>query len=87
MHISLDGAGRVVLPKALRDSLHLRPGEPLVAEQRDEEIVIRRGDAGVHLEQIDGLWVVCGGPKLDENSIVDEIRKMREERDREVGGW
>ena len=40
--ISLDAAGRVVLPKALRDSLHLMPGEPLVAEQRDDEIVIRR---------------------------------------------
>jgi bifunctional DNA-binding transcriptional regulator/antitoxin component of YhaV-PrlF toxin-antitoxin module len=32
--ISLDGAGRVVLPKSLQDSLGLVPGEPLVAEQR-----------------------------------------------------
>ena len=84
--VSLDKAGRIVVPKPIREALQLRVGEPLKIEQRDDEIVIRRDDA-VHLEQIDGLWVICGGPKIDQTDVNDLITEMREQRMREIGGW
>jgi bifunctional DNA-binding transcriptional regulator/antitoxin component of YhaV-PrlF toxin-antitoxin module len=74
------------LVKVVRESLHLEDGDRVLIESRDSEIVIRRDCAGVHLEQIDGLWVVCGGPPLAESSAVDAIREMRGERDRLNGG-
>jgi bifunctional DNA-binding transcriptional regulator/antitoxin component of YhaV-PrlF toxin-antitoxin module len=45
------------------------------------------GEQPVHLEDREGILVVCGGPPLPGNSIVDLIREMREERDRQIGGW
>lgn len=32
--------GQVVIPKALRDRVHLQPGDEVVFELRDEEIVL-----------------------------------------------
>jgi AbrB family looped-hinge helix DNA binding protein len=40
MRTSIDGAGRVVVPKALRDALDLRPGTPLEIEQEDGRLVL-----------------------------------------------
>jgi AbrB family looped-hinge helix DNA binding protein len=35
MRTALDGAGRVVVPKALRDALRLTAGQPLEIAERD----------------------------------------------------
>jgi AbrB family looped-hinge helix DNA binding protein len=83
--ISLDQAGRVVVPKAIRAALRLRAGEPLRVEQRDEEIVIRRYQPHVRLESVEGWLVIRGGPPGD-GSIPDLIDEMRDERIRELGG-
>ena len=34
--------GQVVLPKAMRDRLGIQPGDEVVFDDRDEEIVVRR---------------------------------------------
>lgn len=34
--------GQVVLPKAMRDRLGIKPGDDVVFDDRDEEIVVRR---------------------------------------------
>ncbi len=83
--VSLDKAGRIVVPKPIREALQLRVGEPLKIEQRDDEIVIRRDDAGVRLEDVGGWWVIRGGPPMD-FSIPDLIDEIRNERIRELGG-
>lgn len=40
--LQLDRAGRMVLPKEFRKRLHLRVGEPLMAEMGVDEIRLRR---------------------------------------------
>jgi AbrB family looped-hinge helix DNA binding protein len=82
LSISLDGAGRVVLPKSLRDSLSLVAGEPLVAEQRDDEIVIRRrGQApGLVKDSITGLLVYDSGLPPGSEDVVGLIDRDRERR-------
>lgn len=39
--VELEERGRVLLPKEVRDSLHLKPGQKLLIEQKGKEIVIR----------------------------------------------
>jgi AbrB family looped-hinge helix DNA binding protein len=46
MITTIDRAGRLVIPKAIRDRLGLRGGEQVEVEERDGEIrVTRRGEA------------------------------------------
>ena len=80
--VSLDGAGRLVLPKALRESLGLLPGEPLVAEQRDDEIVIRRREEapGLVRDSATGLLVYDSGIPPDSEDVVGLIDRDRERR-------
>src|SRR5271167_796861 len=84
--ISLDAAGRVVLPKVLRDSLHLTPGEPLVVEQRDDEIVIRRREQAPGLVEECGLLVYDNGAPPASVDTVDWINRDRERRLAYVSG-
>jgi len=39
--LTIDKAGRVVIPKRLRDKLHLAPGDAFQLESSEEEIVLR----------------------------------------------
>jgi AbrB family looped-hinge helix DNA binding protein len=83
--IGLDKAGRLVIPKSVREALNLRVGEPLKVEALEDAIVIRRALPETHLEQIDGWWVISGGKPLD-FSIPEFIDQLRNERIRELGG-
>ncbi len=80
--VSLDGAGRVVVPKALRDSLGLVAGEPLVAERRDDEIVIRRKEQapGLVKDEVTGLLVYDGGLPPGSQDVVGLVERDRERR-------
>ena len=37
----IEGRGRIVIPKSIRQELELRPGQKVIIEKRDREIVIR----------------------------------------------
>lgn len=83
--LNMDRAGRLVLPKPVREQLQLEPGEPLELESFDDHIVLRpvRGNATAYKRQ--GIWVFRTPPL--KASVVDEtIRKVRKERERQVLG-
>jgi AbrB family looped-hinge helix DNA binding protein len=83
--LNIDRAGRLVLPKPVREQLQLEPGEPLELESFDDHIVLRpvRGTATPYKRQ--GIWVFRTGPL--KASVVDEtIRKVRKERERQILG-
>ncbi len=56
--VTIDRAGRLVVPKALRDELAVVPGQPLEAQVRDGRLEIepRRFDA--ELVESDGLLII-----------------------------
>ncbi len=39
--IEIEERGRVLIPKELREELHLKPGQKLIVEKRGKEIVIK----------------------------------------------
>ncbi len=62
------------------------PGEPLVAEQRDDEIVIRRKEQAPGLVEECGMLVYDSGAPPESVDTVDWINRDRERRTRYVSG-
>jgi AbrB family looped-hinge helix DNA binding protein len=80
--LTLDKAGRVVLPKPLRDRLQLAPGDTLHLESEGERITLRPVRQNVMLKKELGVWVYQGQPSDD--SIPDLIDRVRDNRIRAV---
>jgi AbrB family looped-hinge helix DNA binding protein len=78
----LDKAGRIVIPKPLRDELNLEPGDALEVETVGEQITLRpvRGTGPLTKEQ--GVWVFRTGHPLPATATAEVLRQIREERDR-----
>jgi AbrB family looped-hinge helix DNA binding protein len=82
--LTVDKAGRVVLPKAIRDRLQLEAGDTLQLEVEGERISLRPVRPKVLLKKELGIWVFQGEPCDD--SIPDLIDASREKRSREILG-
>jgi AbrB family looped-hinge helix DNA binding protein len=80
--VTLDKAGRVVLPKPLRDELQLAAGDTLELESRGEQITLRPVRGGTPLQKERGLWVYRTGRPLTAATTDQTLREVREERDR-----
>ena len=80
--ITIDRAGRIVIPKPIREELHLKPGDPLELECFDERITLRPVRAQARLRKEQGVWVYQGEPTG--LSITDLIDRERERRIREI---
>jgi AbrB family looped-hinge helix DNA binding protein len=79
--VTLDKAGRVALPKPMRDELQLGPGEALEVENQGEEITLRPVRGNAPLRKKDGIWVYRAGEPLAESVVEDTRRQVRRERD------
>ena len=84
--LSIDRAGRLVLPKPVRQQLQLEPGESLELESFDDYIVLRpvRGNASMHKKQ--GVWVFRAGAPLKTSVVRETIRRVRKDREQAVLG-
>ena len=80
--LTVDKAGRVVLPKPVREQLHLSAGDSLDLESSGDRIVLRpvRGNAG--MREKEGIWVFRTGQPVSAVSVDETIRQLREERER-----
>lgn len=81
--LTLDKAGRVVIPKPLRDELNLGPGDALQLEAEGEQIILRPLRGVIPLRKERGLWVYRTGETLSASVTDDTLRKVREERDQQ----
>jgi AbrB family looped-hinge helix DNA binding protein len=77
--VTIDKAGRLVLPKPMRDALHLKPGDYLDVEQQDDSIILRSRRPDTELVKKDGMWLVRQRYPLA-HSIPDLIAQHREDR-------
>ena len=79
----IDKAGRVVVPKRLRDALHLVPGTRLSLRLDGERLLIEPESKPRGLYMDRGTLVYDAGPGPATDS-VDEIAKAREARMRAI---
>jgi len=79
--LTIDKAGRVVIPKPLRKVLHLEPGDTLEMESAGEQITLRpvRGTGPLTKEK--GVWVFRTGQPLPASATDEMLQQLREERD------
>jgi AbrB family looped-hinge helix DNA binding protein len=84
MKTTIDAAGRLVVPKTLREQFHLTPGSELEIEPTSDGVIIRPADRGPALVSKDGVLVHHGPPgaTLD---IAAFVRQERESRSRRGG--
>lgn len=80
--ISIDKAGRVVLPKSLREKMRVEAGDDLLVEAEGDRITLRPIRQEALLKKEYGIWVYQGEPS--DSSIPDLIDAEREKRIREL---
>lgn len=77
--LTIDKAGRIVLPKPLRNELELAPGDSLELESSGEQITLRplRGNAPLRKKR--GIWVYRAGAPLSKAVVEETLHRVRRE--------
>lgn len=79
MEITIDAAGRLVVPKRLRERYNLSPGCRLEIEAGADGIVLRRADSAPALVRKEGI-LVHHGPTRVALDVGEFIRAERDAR-------
>jgi AbrB family looped-hinge helix DNA binding protein len=80
MKSSIDSAGRIVIPKALRQALDLKPGQPLEIRAGDGRLEIEVASTPVKLlKRGKGVVAVPATtlPKLTADQVRETIERIR----------
>jgi AbrB family looped-hinge helix DNA binding protein len=84
--VTLDKAGRVVIPKALRDELHLESGDTLELGCEGETVTLRPMRSSTPLRKERGVWVFRTGEALPASVADAVLRESRGQRGRSDRG-
>jgi AbrB family looped-hinge helix DNA binding protein len=84
--VTLDQAGRVVLPKTLRDELRLSPGDTLDLTVKGDEVTLRPRRGATPLQKERGVWVFRTGKPLAAAETEETLRNIRAQRHRQNAG-
>jgi len=80
----MDKAGRVIIPKPLRQTLRLNPGDSLKLDCSGEAITLRPYRLEVPLKKELGIWVFRSGEAVKNVSLTALIDQARDERSDEL---
>ena len=81
IRLTIDRAGRVVIPKPLREELHLEAGDALELESAGEQITLRPVRGTGPLTKEHGVWVLHTGQPLPASTTDEVLKQARGERD------
>lgn len=86
MQVTMDQAGRIVVPKAVRERFGLHKDSELELEESADGIVLKPIAEEAMWVRKNGRLVFRGSPagRIDWNRLVEQDR---EERMRKIGGW
>jgi AbrB family looped-hinge helix DNA binding protein len=79
--LTLDKAGRIVLPKPIRDELQLEAGDTLEVESSGDEITLRPLRGHAQLRKKHGVWVYRSGEPISQAEVEEIIQQIRQERE------
>jgi AbrB family looped-hinge helix DNA binding protein len=80
--VTLDRAGRVVLPKTLRDEMRLAAGDTLDLTVNGDEVTLRPRRGATPLQKERGVWVFRTGTPLSAGETEETLRTIRAQRHR-----
>lgn len=81
--VTLDKAGRVVIPKTLRDALHLEAGDSLELVSEGDHMTLRPVRTGSALRKEHGVWVFRrNSGTIAAETTTQVLEAVRKERDR-----
>jgi AbrB family looped-hinge helix DNA binding protein len=80
--VTLDRAGRVVLPKAVRDKLQLSPGDIFDLTVQGDDVTLRPRRSSTPLQKERGIWVFRTGEPLTTAETEEVLRNIRAQRHR-----
>lgn len=87
--VTIDKAGRIIVPKALREAFHLEPGDTLELDADGERMTLQPVRSGSALRKEQGVWVFRRGGKPitaeTTNAVLDDVRAQRARDHRGVG--
>lgn len=81
MKLTMDRAGRIVIPKPIRDALHLRPGDVLEVDSAGEEFTLRPVRGVGDLTREHGIWVLRTGRTVLAATTDASLKSVRNDRD------
>ena len=79
--LTIDRAGRVIIPKPIRKELNLQAGDSLELESVGGWITLRPVPGSGPLVREHGVWVIGSGKPLTGDQTDAMLRLIREERD------
>ncbi len=84
--LTLDKAGRIVLPKPLRDELQLQAGDTLEVESSGDQITLRPTRGHGQLRKKHGIWVYRSGEPFSQEVVDKTVQEVRQERENQILG-
>ena len=83
---TLDKAGRIVIPKSVRDEVNIEPGDSVEISSNGDHVTLRPVRSAPTLRKERGIWVFDSGEAMSASLANDVQREIREERDRRNSG-
>jgi AbrB family looped-hinge helix DNA binding protein len=79
MTLKIDKAGRIVVPKSVRERLGFRPDTELEAIEQPGGVLLKRAKQQPPMVKVDGLWVHQGSAERGANweRILEGVREER----------
>ena len=79
MELRIDKAGRIVVPKPLRERLGFKPDTELEAIEQPDGVLLKRVEQRPSMVKVDGLWVHQGSaePGANWERILEDVREER----------
>jgi AbrB family looped-hinge helix DNA binding protein len=81
---TIDKAGRIIVPKRLREKMRLEPGDDLLIEADGERLTLKPVRQEALLKKEYGIWVYQG--EVPNIPIVEWLDDQREKRSHEILG-
>jgi AbrB family looped-hinge helix DNA binding protein len=84
--LSIDRAGRLVLPKPVREQLQIEAGESLEMESFEDHIILRPVRENATAYKKKGIWVFHTDAPVTASIVRDTIRRVRKDREQAILG-
>lgn len=84
--ITIDPAGRIVLPKKIRDRHGIRAGSKLELLEEGNQLILKPLEGKAKIIKKKGLLVFVPEESPSDLDIVEFIKEQREERSKKIAG-